>query len=39
MAITGGIKFFKKSKALFVSSGTATATSNTDAAKNIFIWF
>ncbi len=35
MPITGGIKFFKKSKALFALGATATATSNTDAAKNI----
>jgi len=35
MAITGGIKFFKKSKALFVKGGTAVASSNSEAAKNI----
>lgn len=35
MSITGGIKFFKKSKALFVKNATATASTNTEAAKNI----
>jgi len=35
MPITGGVKFFKKSKALFALGATATATSNTDAAKNV----
>ncbi len=35
MPITGGIKFFKKSKALFALGATITATSNTDAAKNV----
>jgi len=35
MAITGRIKFFEQSKALFVRGATATASSNSDAAKNI----
>ena len=35
MAITGGIKFFKKSKALFIKGATAVASSNTEVAKNI----
>jgi hypothetical protein len=35
MAITGGIKFFKQSKALFVNDGTAVASTNTEAAKNV----
>jgi hypothetical protein len=33
--ITGGIKFFEKSKSLFVKGATATASSNNDAARNI----
>lgn len=35
MAIKGGIKFFKKSKALYAKGASAVASSNSDSAKNI----
>lgn len=35
MAISGGIKFFKQSKCLFVKDASATATSNNSVAKNL----
>jgi hypothetical protein len=35
MAITGGIKFFERSSALFSDGATATASSNSAAANNI----
>ncbi len=34
MPITGGVKFFKKSKALVATGATAVASSNSEAAKN-----
>jgi len=35
MAVTGGVKFFDKSRALFKDGASATATSNDDSVKNI----
>jgi hypothetical protein len=35
MAISGGIKFFKKSKSLFALGGTAVASTNSESAKNV----